>query len=421
MMPVMTSIPALLVLALQFTHLVEATPSRLEPRRGTKFAALMTDRMKQCEPSTIEFANSGDARPLTVAIMLYDKVPEKLRTDKFLPPVQTTLETIQKLGPLQIFTVKKRDYDPFTFTAVAKRGDKIEVFAFFPNGTGQNMWLDRTIGSGSSSSCLASVCSSTEYLNPKAKKCASCSSLFVNSTSCTAETPKTCSYGVVKDRKCVAKTCSSRQWPGPKGAACIACPDASARSCDAKGKSTSCSVGNVVNGVCKKLTCQDGTYPSSNGRRCLPCADPFAHKCSSANNTTECDWGYALKTNRTASFCVGPYAARFGKSSFMYTTTLKINKTVNATSVVDCAVGANHASVEFPWVWMWSDAGVDGVHCRLVPGGDPGLVRGNPGTGFDVGIVGTCKQNADWPWSPSPASCAEIFLGPVTVTNKTTV
>ncbi|SCV71408.1 BQ2448_2996 [Microbotryum intermedium] len=432
MMPVMNSLPALMVLALQCIHLAEATPSRLEPRRGTKFAASMTDRMKQCEPSTIEFANSGDVQPLTVAIMLYDKVPPKLRTDKFLPPVQTTLKTIQDLGPLQTLTIKKRDYDPFTFTAVAKRGDKIEVFAFFPNGTGQNMWLDRTIRSGSSSNCLSSTCSSTQYLNPKTKRCASCSSLFTNSTSCTATAPTSCSYGVVKDNKCVAKTCSARQYLGPKGASCVACPDPAARSCDAKGKSTSCSVGNVVNGVCKKLTCKDGSYPSSNGsfakavlsrigRHCLPCSDPFAYKCSSASNTTECTWGYKLTTNSTASFCVGPFAARFGseslfqpmdlpvrlvssESTFKYSTTLNLNKTVVADSVVECAVAANYASVEFP----------------LVPGGDPGLILTKSGTGFDVGIVGTCKQNADWEWSPPQSSCAEIFLGNVQVTNATT-
>ncbi|SCZ89354.1 BZ3500_MvSof-1268-A1-R1_Chr1-1g01127 [Microbotryum saponariae] len=482
---------ALIVFVLQCTQLAEAMPSGgLMPRRGTAFSALMTDRMKQCEPATIEFANSGNVRPLTVAIMLYDKAPAKLRTDKSLPPAKATLKTIQGLGPLQTFTVKKRDYDPLTFTAVAKRGDNIEVFAFFPNGTGQNMWLDRTIQTGSSSACLPVTCSSSQYLNPTNNKCASCSSLFTNSTSCTAVAPTSCSYGIVSGNKCVAKKCSAREYLGPKAASCISCPDPSARSCDANGKSTSCSVGSVVNGECESVICLNATYLASNGmshallahlstrsstdqvahvpirlrtgRRCLPCpanaticdndgqatqcsygvpsqgkclpiicsngyqsakantccADPFATNCTDPNTPTSCAWGYLLNTDQNGTHCEGPYASRFGNATYKYLSTASVSKTIEASNVLDCARSAHDQSIVFPWVYMWSQNAVAGVHCKLVPGGDPQLTTTTQGKGFDVGISGTCAQNADWSWSPAPSSCAKIWIGQANTANR---
>ncbi|SGY60673.1 BQ5605_C007g04466 [Microbotryum silenes-dioicae] len=451
----MPGLAALIVLVLQCTQLAEAVPSGLMPRRGTAFSALMTDRMKQCQPATIEFANSGNVRPLTVAIMLYDKVPAKLRTDKSLPPAQTTLKTIQGLGPLQTFTVKKRDYDPLTFTAVAKRGDNIEVFAFFLNGTGQNMWLDRTIQTGSSSACLPATCSSSQYLNPTNNTCASCSSLFTNSTSCTAVAPTSCSYGVVSGNMCVAKKCSAREYLGPKATSCLSCPDPSARSCDANGKSTLCSVGSVVNGECESVICLNATYLASNGRRCLPCPanaticdnagqatqcsygvpsqgkclpiicsngyqspnantccfDPFATNCTDPNTPTSCAWGYLLNTDQNGTHCEGTYASRFGNATYKYLSTASVSKTIEASNVLDCARSAHDQSIVFPWVYMWSQEAVADVHCKLVPGGDPQLTTTTQGKGFDVGISGTCAQNADWSWSPAPSSCAEIWIG----------
>ncbi|SCV71406.1 BQ2448_2994 [Microbotryum intermedium] len=459
---------ALIVLMLECTQLAEAMPSRLSPRRGTAFSATMPERLKQCEPTTIEFANSGNLRPLTVVVILAENLPDRLRTNKLLRPATTTLERFKGCRSLQTFIVKKRDYDPYTFTALAKRGDKIEVFAFFPNGTGQNMWLPRTISSGSSASCLP--CASTEYKDSSTNKCAPCSSLFANSTSCTATAAKTCSYGVVTGGKCVAKRCSTRQWPGPNGDQCIVCPDAVARSCDAQGKSTSCSLGVPTDGVC---LCPTATYPSPNGayhrtssRSCLPCplnatacnsngratnctygmitdagkcqavtcpnqgivntkgdescADKAAASCSSANISTSCGYAFKLGDHNTTSnstFCTGPFSSRYGNGKYKYgMTTTGFVLTSTASSAAACAADAYTAGLVVPYVWFWSDEGVmlNGTYsqCRAVPYHDSKTSNVTSYTGYDIGVSGTCAESSvNWPLADtSVGECQDYNL-----------
>ncbi|SGY23076.1 BQ5605_C019g08892 [Microbotryum silenes-dioicae] len=247
-------------------------------------------RLWQCTQANITFFNSGNVRPLTVAIVPQAKLLPALRK----VGAKTTLKSIEVLAPGVEFLTKIRNKDgsPYTFTPHHQRGDTVEVrsgecrtssaelakltffwvsslvcqlFAFFPNGTGFNMNLARTIQTGSKT-CLTPVCNNTQYLDVESSQCRACISVFPNSTACTATTAKSwqvlrslgeidsvltlalgyrSSYGIVTAGRCVAKVCSGKQTLNTTtGRDCVLV----------------CASGFVLNGKCQP--CAEGMYPS---------------------------------------------------------------------------------------------------------------------------------------------------------------
>ncbi|SCZ88793.1 BZ3500_MvSof-1268-A1-R1_Chr2-1g04641 [Microbotryum saponariae] len=228
-----------------------------------KLSASLPSRLWQCTPANITFSNSGNVRPLTVAIVPQAKLLPALRK----AGAKTTLKSIEVLAPGVEFLTKIRNKDgsPYTFTPHHQRGDTVEVrsgecctsraefarltfswmsfpvcqlFAFFPNGTGFNMNLARTIQTGSKT-CLTPVCNSTH------------------------------SYGIVTAGKCVAKVCSEKQTLNTTtGRDCVSV----------------CASGFVLNGKCQ--SCAEGMYPSPDSDQCAHCLDGFASTCDPSGSLT---------------------------------------------------------------------------------------------------------------------------------------
>ncbi|KDE08805.1 hypothetical protein MVLG_00910 [Microbotryum lychnidis-dioicae p1A1 Lamole] len=141
--------------------------NRATPASAPKISASLPSRLWQCTQANITFFNSGNVRPLTVAIVPQAKLLPALRK----VGAKTTLKSIEVLAPGVEFLTKIRNKDgsPYTFTPHHQRGDTVELFAFFPNGTGFNMNLARTIQTGSKT-CLTPVCNNTQYLDVECKR-----------------------------------------------------------------------------------------------------------------------------------------------------------------------------------------------------------------------------------------------------------
>ncbi|SCV68134.1 BQ2448_255 [Microbotryum intermedium] len=165
------------------------------------------------------------------------------------------------------------------------------------------------VPTGTPPQCAAQACNTTSYLTANATQCINCASIFVNSTTCTAQGPTGCSWGALtlnsttNISSCVTQTCDYGKYvtSASKGRLWALCQTLFPNStfCSETGGATGCQYGALTlisprgPSTCIPKSC-DPSSPTpimdATGVKCLSCSDFYGD----SSNVATCNAFQAL-------------------------------------------------------------------------------------------------------------------------------
>ncbi|KAL8290334.1 hypothetical protein RQP46_002592 [Phenoliferia psychrophenolica] len=116
------------------------------------FRATVPGSLHQCDNSSIVFFDADSNGPISVLFVPSANVPNALRSSS------STLDAVRQLSPaLQLNVADTPNAAPYPFSVNIPAGEVVELFGFFPDGSGKPLSLTRTIMTPlpSATNCLA--------------------------------------------------------------------------------------------------------------------------------------------------------------------------------------------------------------------------------------------------------------------------